>query len=66
MDHQPDLGDIAKAVIDANLYMILGTAGDDGHPWVIPVYYSAEGYTDFTGSPRRSRCTPATSPHGRR
>ena len=47
MDHQPDLGDIARAVIDANLYMILGTAGDDGHPWVTPVYYSAEGYTDF-------------------
>src|SRR3990170_2553555 len=47
MDHQPDLGDIARAVIDANLYMILGTAGEDGHPWVTPVYYSAEGYTDF-------------------
>ena len=47
MDHHPDLGDIARAVIDANLYMILGTAGEDGHPWVTPVYYSAEGYTDF-------------------
>lgn len=47
MDHQPDLGDIARAVIDANLYMILGTADEDGHPWVTPVYYSAEGYTDF-------------------
>jgi len=32
MDHHPDLGDIARAVIDANLYMILGTAGEDGHP----------------------------------
>jgi hypothetical protein len=47
MDHQPDLGDTARAVIDANLYMILGTAGEDGHPWVTPVYYSADGYTDF-------------------
>jgi Pyridoxamine 5'-phosphate oxidase len=47
MDNQQDLGDIARAVIDANLYMVLGTAGDDGQPWVTPVYYSAGGYTDF-------------------
>ena len=47
MNHQPDLGDIARAVIDANLYMILGTVGEDGRPWVTPVYYSAGGYTDF-------------------
>ena len=47
MNRQPDLGDIARAVIDANLYMILGTAGEDGQPWVTPVYYSAGGYTDF-------------------
>ena len=47
MNRQPDLGDIARAVIDANLYMILGTAAEDGQPWVTPVYYSAGGYTDF-------------------
>ena len=47
MDSQPDLGDIARAVIDANLYMILGTTGEDGQPWVTPVYFSAGGYTDF-------------------
>jgi hypothetical protein len=41
------LGDIARAVIDANLYVILGTAGHDGQPWVTPVYYSARGYTEF-------------------
>jgi hypothetical protein len=46
-ERQPGLGDIARAVIDANLYMILGTAGEDGRPWVTPVYYSAGGYTEF-------------------
>lgn len=44
---QPNLEGIARAVIDANLYMILGTVGEDGQPWVTPVYYSAEGYTHF-------------------
>jgi nitroimidazol reductase NimA-like FMN-containing flavoprotein (pyridoxamine 5'-phosphate oxidase superfamily) len=47
VNRQPDLEDIARALIDANLYMILGTAGEDGRPWVTPVYYSAGGYTDF-------------------
>ena len=47
MDRQPDLEDIARSVIDANLYMTLGTADEGGHPWVTPVYYSVEGYTDF-------------------
>jgi nitroimidazol reductase NimA-like FMN-containing flavoprotein (pyridoxamine 5'-phosphate oxidase superfamily) len=47
MDRQSELGDIARAVIDANLYMVLGTAGEEGRPWVTPVYYSAGGYTDF-------------------
>ena len=47
MSRRPDLEGIARAVIDVNLYMTLGTAGEDGHPWVTPVYYSVEGYTDF-------------------
>jgi hypothetical protein len=47
MSRQSELGDIARAVIDANLYMVLGTAGDEGRPWVTPVYYSAGGYTNF-------------------
>lgn len=46
-ERQSGLVDIARAVIDYNLYMILGTAGEDGRPWVTPVYYSAGGYTDF-------------------
>lgn len=47
MSRQSELGDIARDVIDANLYMVLGTSGDEGRPWVTPVYYSAGGYTNF-------------------
>ena len=47
MNRGSQLGDIARGVIDANLYMVLGTADAGGHPWITPVYYSAGGYTDF-------------------
>jgi hypothetical protein len=45
--HQSEPADIAREVIDSNLYMILGTVGEDGQPWVTPVYFSAGGYTEF-------------------
>lgn len=49
--HEPvrprDLGAVARAIVDANLYMTLGTADQDGRPWVSPVYYAAAGYMDF-------------------
>jgi hypothetical protein len=44
---QQDLGAVARGILDANLYMVLGTADDAGRPWVSPVYYSAAGYTEF-------------------
>jgi len=47
MSRQPELKDIARVIIDANLYMTLGTVGDDGSPWVTPVYYSVGEYTAF-------------------
>ncbi len=37
----------AKAIIDGNLYMVLGTADEHGHPWVSPVYYAPVGYREF-------------------
>jgi nitroimidazol reductase NimA-like FMN-containing flavoprotein (pyridoxamine 5'-phosphate oxidase superfamily) len=37
----------AKAIIDANLYMVLGTADAAGHPWVSPVYYAPVDYREF-------------------
>ena len=30
----------ARALIDSNLYMVLGTADEDGLPWATPVYYA--------------------------
>jgi nitroimidazol reductase NimA-like FMN-containing flavoprotein (pyridoxamine 5'-phosphate oxidase superfamily) len=38
---------VAKAIIDANLYMVLATADRDCNPWVSPVYYAPDGYRDF-------------------
>jgi Pyridoxamine 5'-phosphate oxidase len=37
----------ARAIIDTNLYVTLGTTGRDGHPWVSPVYYAASRYREF-------------------
>jgi hypothetical protein len=36
----------AKAIIDANLYMALGTADEHGHPWVSLVYYAPLVYRE--------------------
>jgi uncharacterized protein YhbP (UPF0306 family) len=49
MDHDQhlDLGAIARAIIDSNMYMTLGTADENGRPWVSPVYYAPERYLDF-------------------
>ena len=37
----------AKAIIDANLYLVLGTADERGRPWVSPVYYAHVDYREF-------------------
>jgi nitroimidazol reductase NimA-like FMN-containing flavoprotein (pyridoxamine 5'-phosphate oxidase superfamily) len=41
------LADVARAIIESNLYMTLGTADDAGGPWVSPVYYAPAGYGKF-------------------
>ncbi len=40
-------GDIARGVIDANLYMVLATANATGRPWSSPVYFAHAGYREF-------------------
>jgi nitroimidazol reductase NimA-like FMN-containing flavoprotein (pyridoxamine 5'-phosphate oxidase superfamily) len=42
-----DLAAHARAVIDANRYLTLGTADDDGHPWTTPVYFAPAGERQF-------------------
>ena len=47
MNQQQDLGAIVRTIIDSNMYMVLGTADESGHPWASPVYYASAGYTEF-------------------
>jgi nitroimidazol reductase NimA-like FMN-containing flavoprotein (pyridoxamine 5'-phosphate oxidase superfamily) len=47
MSDEHDLVAIARAIIDANLYMVLGTADKAGRPWVSPVYYASAAYREF-------------------
>ena len=42
-----DLDAHARALIDANLYLTLGTADAEGTPWVSPVYFATADYADF-------------------
>jgi nitroimidazol reductase NimA-like FMN-containing flavoprotein (pyridoxamine 5'-phosphate oxidase superfamily) len=37
----------ARAVIDSNSYMTLGTADENGRPWVSPVWFAHSGYREF-------------------
>lgn len=38
---------LARRIIDANLYMTLATADLEGRPWASPVYYAVDGYREF-------------------
>ena len=42
-----DLTAHARAIIEANLYLTLGTADPDGNPWTSPVYFAPAGDRDF-------------------
>jgi hypothetical protein len=42
-----ELRAVASRIIDANLYMVLGTADATGRPWVSPVYYAVVRYREF-------------------
>jgi nitroimidazol reductase NimA-like FMN-containing flavoprotein (pyridoxamine 5'-phosphate oxidase superfamily) len=47
MDRERENVVIARSIIDANLYMTLGTADADGSPWATPVYFAHAGYREF-------------------
>jgi nitroimidazol reductase NimA-like FMN-containing flavoprotein (pyridoxamine 5'-phosphate oxidase superfamily) len=42
-----DLVEMARHVIDANLYLMLGTSEPDGRPRLSPVYFTHVDYRDF-------------------
>jgi nitroimidazol reductase NimA-like FMN-containing flavoprotein (pyridoxamine 5'-phosphate oxidase superfamily) len=50
-----DFSDMARGIIESNRYMVLGTAGGDGEPWVTPVWFAQSDYRRFiwVSSPER-------------
>jgi pyridoxine/pyridoxamine 5'-phosphate oxidase len=42
-----DLTAHARAIIDANLYLTLGTVDPDGYPWTSPVYFAPVDDREF-------------------
>jgi uncharacterized protein YhbP (UPF0306 family) len=42
-----DLAAVARAILDEQAYLTLGTADADGRPWVSPVWYAHEAYTEL-------------------
>jgi nitroimidazol reductase NimA-like FMN-containing flavoprotein (pyridoxamine 5'-phosphate oxidase superfamily) len=42
-----DLTAHARAIINANLYLVLGTTSPDGRPWTSPVYFAPAGDREF-------------------
>ena len=39
--------DLARAIIRANRYMVLGTADGDGAPWASPVWFATDDLREF-------------------
>ena len=50
-----DYSEMARGIIDANRYMVLGTADKDGVPWVTPVWFAQADHRRFiwVSSPER-------------
>ena len=42
-----DPASAARAVVDSNSYLTLGTADEAGRPWVSPVWFAHSGYREF-------------------
>ncbi len=47
MPPEEELEAAARAIIDENRYMTLGTADELGAPWVSPVWYAPGGYREL-------------------
>jgi hypothetical protein len=42
-----DFSEMARAIIESNRYMVLGTADEAGMPWVTPVWYAQTDHREF-------------------
>ena len=47
MRQEQDLAAIARSIVDANRFMVLGTADATGRPWVSPVWYAVLSYREY-------------------
>src|SRR6185503_8613551 len=47
MSEHPDLDAHAREILDANLYMVLGTLDPDGEPRLSPVYFTHVDYAEL-------------------
>jgi nitroimidazol reductase NimA-like FMN-containing flavoprotein (pyridoxamine 5'-phosphate oxidase superfamily) len=39
--------DIARAILDAGIYVVIATADANGMPWVSPVWFAKEDYQEL-------------------
>ena len=44
---EPDLGQLARSIVDSNRFMALATADASGRPWASPVWYAPRGYSEL-------------------
>jgi hypothetical protein len=56
-----DLAAHARAIIEANLYLTVGTTDPDGRPWTTPVYFAPAGRAGVRLDVRHRR-PPLTPP----
>lgn len=47
MSDDPELVALLREIVDANRYLVLGTASPGGIPWTSPVWYAHSGYREF-------------------
>ena len=47
---QDGLADHARVILQANLYLTLGTVGADGRPWTAPLYFAPASDREFAST----------------
>ncbi len=47
MNEEREPTEIAREIIDRNLYMVVATSDRSGQPWASPVYYAHSAYREF-------------------
>ena len=45
--NRTDTASVARRIVDANMYMTIATADEDGRPWVSPVWFARASDAEF-------------------